>query len=271
MLANFLSLKKTITLVFTVLIFSSCDKEIPFSGLKDEFKLVSSKYGATYKITVALPENYNSSTDKYETIYVLDGKDDFDFVANKCNEISKQKGTENVLVIGIGYGRDRSIDYTPTKMSSITGGAPEFLNFIEGQLIPHIEKNYRADTSRKSRVIMGHSYGGLFGVYSFSVRNNIFGNYILLSPSLWFDNFVSFKIEETNRDKNKSNEQLVFMGIGNDETEDRMKVPFERFHGTLRDNYRNIKLVKNFESNTTHMSSKNPNIIKGLQYYFENR
>lgn len=67
---------------------------------------------------------------------MLDGKEIFGFVANRCKEISDNYALKNVLVVSIGYGKDRSIDYTPTKVSSVTGGAPQFLNLIETQLIP---------------------------------------------------------------------------------------------------------------------------------------
>jgi hypothetical protein len=266
-----LSLTKVITTVLIVLIFTSCTKDVPFTGLTKEFKITSNANGATYNIRVALPENFNASTDKYVTMYVLDGEIIFGVVANKCKELAEQIGAANVLVVSIGYGKDRSIDYTPTKMSSVTGGGPEFLTFIENELIPQIETNYRADRARSKRVILGHSYGGLLGAYSFTERNKIFGNYILLSPSLWFDNQVSFQHEKDNRINNKGRQQLVFLGIGDKEEEDRMKEPFERYYQILRDNYTNIKLVKNYESNTGHIDSRNPNIMKGLEYYFNNR
>ena len=89
----------------------------------------------------------------------------------------------------------------------MTGGAPQFLSFIETQLIPKMEQDYNADTTRASRVILGHSYGGLFGGYAYCVNNKVFGNYILLSPSFWFDNLVELQMEKDNRaiNKNKSN------------------------------------------------------------------
>jgi predicted alpha/beta superfamily hydrolase len=174
-------------------------------------------------------------------------------------------------VVSIGYGKDRSIDYTPTKVSSVTGGASEFLNFIETQLIPKIEQDYNADTSRSGRVILGHSYGGLFGGYAFCVNNKVFGNYIMLSPSFWFDNLVALKMESENRETNKYRQQLVFMGIGEAENAGRMQAPFEAFYQSLHDNYPNIKLGRNREENLDHVGSRNPNIVKGLNYYFENR
>lgn len=253
------------------LLLSSCSKEVFNPGLTKEFTLVETATGAAYDIKVAVPGNFYSSPGKYSTIYVLDGKDNFAFVANKCQEISNEKGTKNVLVVSIGYGKDRSIDYTPTKMSSVTGGGPQFLNFIETKLIPKMVQDYNADTSRSSRVILGHSYGGLFGAYAFGVHNKVFGNYILLSPSLWFDNMVSFNHEKDNRSQNKDVQQLVFLGIGESEEVDRMKIPFETFYHTLIDNYTNMHITKHYESNAGHMNSRNPNIIKGLQYYFNNR
>jgi uncharacterized protein len=252
-------------------LLGSCTKEVFNSGVTKEFSLQSAPNGATYNIKVGLPVNYNSSVEKYATIYVLDGKSIFGFVANQCKEISDKYAAKNVIVVSIGYGRNRSIDYTPTKLSSVTGGGPQFLNFIETQLVPAIEKNYNADTSRSSRVILGHSYGGLFGTYAFTVNNKLFGNYILLSPSLWFDNLVSLRLEKDNRGNNKDRKQLIFMGIGESEEKDRMLAPFETFYQTLRENYSTIKLEKNIEKNQGHMGSRNPNIVKGLNYYFQNR
>lgn len=253
------------------ILFSSCKKEVFDPALTHEFTIQSIADGAIYNIKVGLPTNYNPGVEKYASIYVLDGEENFDFVSNKCKEISDKLTVANVVVISIGYGKDRSIDYTPTKVSSVTGGGPQFLNFIETQLIPVIEENISVDTARSSRVILGHSYGGLFGAYAFSANNKLFGNYILLSPSLWFDNLISLQFEKDNRAENKNRTQLVFMGIGEAENLGRMQAPFEVFYQILRENYTHIKLEKNMEENLAHMGSKNPNIVKGLDYYFQNR
>lgn len=269
---NVLSLVLGIVVGAVVLILlASCSEEEFNPELTRTFSLQAASNGATYTIQVALPEDYNSSVEKYSTLYVLDGEQNFDFVANHCEAISKNGATQNVVVVSIGYGQDRSIDYTPTKVSSSTGGGAQFLEFIETQLIPQMEHDFNVDTTRNSRVILGHSYGGLFGAYALAVNNKLFGNYILLSPSIWFDNEVSLLLEKANRAINKDRYQLVFLGIGEVENSGRMQAPFEAFYQTLRDNYSNIKLSKNREKNLDHVGSKNPNIIKGLNYYFQNR
>ena len=254
-----------------VFLFDSCQKEVFDPVLTKEFSIQSATNGATYNIKVGLPANYDPAVEKYASVYVLDGEENFDFVSNKCKEISDQNDVANVVVVSIGYGKDRSIDYTPTKVGSETGGGAQFLNFIETQLIPEMEQHYGADTARSSRVILGHSYGGLFGAYAFSTNNKLFGNYLLLSPSLWYDNLISLQLEKDNRDNNKNSAQLVFMGIGEAENSGRMQAPFEAFYQMLRDNYAHIKLAKNSEKNLNHMGSKNPNIALGLNYFFQNR
>ncbi len=258
-------------IVGIVLMLGSCEKEEFDPLLTHEFTIQSSDNGALYNIHVGLPANYNPGVEKYSSIYVLDGEENFDFVSNQCKKISDKLAVQNVVIISIGYGRDRSIDYTPTEVSAVTGGGPQFLKFIESQLIPVIEENISVDTARSSRVILGHSYGGLFGAYAFGAHNKVFGNYILLSPSLWFDDLVSLQFEKDHRAENMDRPQLVFMGIGESENFGRMQAPFEAYYQILFSQYSQIKLEKNMEGNLGHVGSKKPNIVKGLDYYFQNR
>ena len=92
-----------------------------------------------------------------------------------------------------------------------------------------------------------------------------------MSPSFWFDNLVALQLEKNYRDINKNKKQLVFMGIGEAENLGRMQAPFEAFYQALQRNYTDIKLAKNSEKDLDHMGSRNPNIEKGLTFYFQNR
>lgn len=261
---------KKLIYIFLLLAIASCKKEAPVPDHVKEFTIQSTSVGANYSMKVALPDNYNSSQ-KYATIYVLDGDDNFNFVAENCKEISNNYSTSNVLVVSIGYGRDRATDYTPTKAAEGEGGAPQFMEFIQNELIPKMETDYGADTLRKSRIILGHSFGGLFASYAFANNNGVFGNYIMLSPSIWYDNEVILGMELDNRSISNSKQQLIFMGLGEMENQGRMQAPFEAFYQRLKNNYSNVKIAKNLEPHLDHMGSKNPNIKLGLDYYFHNR
>lgn len=262
---------KNLIPIILLLVFVSCKKEEFNPDLVKEFSIQSTSNGAIYNIKVALPDNYNPSAQKYASIYVLDGEDNFDFVAVKCKNISDDLSTSKVMVVSIGYGHDRSVDYTPTKTSDGDGGAEKFMLFLKTELIPKMEIDFGADTLRKSRTILGHSFGGLFAAYAFTNFNNVFGNYIMLSPSIWYDNEIMLRLEQENRDLNKNYHQLVFMGLGGLENQGRMLAPFMAFYQRLQNNYPDIQIKRHFESNLDHMGSKNPNIIEGLNFYFQNR
>ena len=255
------------------ILLSSCKEEFVDPSLVTTLSVAASAYDATYEIKIGRPANDLASQGKYAAIYVLDGDENFNLVASHCRKVAASYGVDNVLVVSIGYGRDRNMDYTPTITNDMsgTGGAPPFLKFIKDDLIPKIEQEFNADTVRSSRVILGHSFGGLFGAYAFGADNKLFGNYILLSPSLWYDNEITMRIESMQRNANKNKQQLVFMGIGELENAGRMQAPFDGFYKSLKEDYLNMKIGMNREKDLDHKGSENPNILKGLDFYFQNR
>jgi uncharacterized protein len=267
-------MKKLLFILLGILL-ASCKKEGFSPDLTKEFSIQSTSNGAKYNIKVALPQNYNPSTQKYAAIYVLDGEENFSFVAEKCSSMSSEYATSNVLVVGIGYGNDRAIDYTPVEGGGGAinggGGAGKFLLFIKNELIPRIENEYGADTFRIKRTILGHSFGGLCGAYAFTNYNKVFGNYILLSPSLWYADEIVFKFEQDNRNINKNNHQLVYLGMGEMENTGQMLAPFQAFFRLLQNNYPDMVIKSHLEPHLSHRGSENPNIIKGLNFYFQNR
>lgn len=260
---------KKIIFILIILNIVSCKKEVFSPDLTKSFSIQSVSNGAEYDIKVAIPQNFNPNT-QYPAIYVLDGEEIFDFVAENCSEISNDFSTSNVLVVGIGYGNDRSLDYTPTEADEGGGGAEKFMLFIKNELIPKIESDYGADTLRESRTILGHSFGGLCGSYAFTNHNKTFGNYLILSPSLWYDNEIMLKFEEDNRDINMNSHQLVFLGLGELEM-GRMLTPFQAFYQRLYINYPDMIIKRQIEENLSHRGSENPNIFEGLKFYFQNR
>ncbi len=250
----------------------SCETIVDFDPeLTKTFSIKSISNGANYNIKVGLPENYSPQTQKYAAIYLLDGEEIFDFVAGKCKSISNNFSGSNVLVVSIGYGNDRTVDYTPSKADGGEGGAKNFMLFIKDELIPRIASEFGADTLRKSRAIIGHSFGGLFAAYAFTNYNDVFGNYIILSPSLWYDNEILLKLEQDNRVVNKNNHQLVFLGMGQMENDGRILAPFQAFYLRLKNNYPDIQIKSHIEPHLDHKGSEKPNIIEGLNFYFQNR
>ena len=266
-----------------LLVSVSCQREsLPAldESLTTEFFIDSKEKSKTYRIWVQLPEGYKTSTQNYTTIYVLDPDDDsaegysnFFYIAKKCKELSQSSGKSGVILIGIRHGDYREVDYTPTKFStkgfSGEGGGEAFMNFVKKELITKVEKDYRVAPVREQRSIIGHSLGGLCGAYAFAKHNEVFGSYLLLSPSLIYDDEIILQYEQQMRDSIKSRRQVVYFGVGG--TEPNMVPPIELLYNRLNKNYSNVKTELYINAGKGHNSSKDENIQKALEFYFKNK
>ncbi|MCJ8141533.1 alpha/beta hydrolase-fold protein [Ancylobacter sp. A5.8] len=112
-------------------------------------------------------------------------------------------GIEWGVMVGIGYPVDNAYDgvrrswdlgpppgktyppFTPDGPDVRTGGADEFLAFIEGQLKPEIARRVAVDATRQA--ILGHSFGGLFVLHALFRRPTAFSRWISASPAIWWE------------------------------------------------------------------------------------
>jgi len=232
-------------------------------GRQDSFTLNSSHTESTYSIHVTLPNNYSSS-EVYETIYTLDGNWYFDHVSEESFRISEQKSKQNEIVVGINHADRRMIDYAPTPTNEGEGGAANFTRFINEELIPYIEEHFQADTTRKSRAILGHSAGGLYAAYLFTNQNDLFANYFMLSPAIWYDDGVLLQYERDNRSKNELSEQTVFISKAELEP---TQLFMNIFHDRL-EMYDQISLGFYTVKGKQHASSAKPAITEALKFYY---
>ena len=156
----------------------------------------SSKIGQRYDLFISLPENYKTSNQAYPVLYVLDGWH-FPLMAfiQGNNVYSKRMGPVIIVDIGHSPAKDemtlRDRDFSPTRIpqNPNSGGAPAFLDFLEHELIPFIDRAYRTNTS--DRGLLGHSMGGLFALFALEQRPALFQRIVAASPALRSDNVVS--------------------------------------------------------------------------------
>jgi|CXWL01.1.fsa_nt_gi predicted alpha/beta superfamily hydrolase len=161
-------------------------------------KLASTQIGQTYDLFVSLPEDYASSGKSYPVLYVLDGWH-FPLLASLQNNNIYSERMPPVIMVNIGHGQGvnpmplRERDFTPTKTSGspASGGAPAFLNFLEHDIIPLIERTYR--TIPADRGLLGHSMGGLFALYALEERPALFQRIVAASPVANWDRDLLIK------------------------------------------------------------------------------
>ena len=142
---------------------------------------------------ISLPDSYNDSFEeakKYPVIILLDGYTHFKTASGIVHFMSSDRNRNNLMpesiIIAI-ENVDRERDFTVTKIKTkrpnTMGGGRDFLSFIEKELIPYIDENYRTEASR---TLIGHSLGGLLTLNSYMDKNSVFNAYISIDPSIWW-------------------------------------------------------------------------------------
>lgn len=149
-------------------------------------KLASTIMGEERKYLVHLPPGYQESKSDFGVIYLLDGPGHFHHVSGIVSFLSNQGRMPPMIIVAIA-NTDRTRDLTPTneKRAPTSGGADRFLDFIEKELMPKIEADYRVSPFK---LLIGHSFGGLFAVHALLTRPGLFNAHIAASPSLQWDN-----------------------------------------------------------------------------------
>lgn len=142
---------------------------------------------------VGLPDSYHKedSTKKYPVLILLDGYTHFKTVTGIVHFMSSDRNRNyfipEMIVVAI-ENVDRERDFTVTKIKiqrpNTMGGGRNFLKFIEKELIPYIDKNY---STEPSRILVGHSLGGLLTLHSYMDESSVFDAFIALDPSIWWD------------------------------------------------------------------------------------
>lgn len=200
--------------------------EIPDSSVHT---IESKILGRTYDIFVKTPagyDPYSAAAEHYPVIYLNDGPYTFQ-VASGVTHLPMNVGAlEQALLVGISFaqgenGMDSRVrDLTTTEDRSWkrykTGGGPAYLDFLEKEVFPFVEKQYRADPAR--RTLAGQSFGGSFGAWTLLTRPELFESYILTSSSLWFHDRMIFEFEESYAKNNKDLTARVYFAVGEHET-----------------------------------------------------
>lgn len=187
-----------------------------------------------YRLFVALPASYRTSSRRYPVVFVTDADYAFPVVRSIASRLSKHAGMEETIVVGLSYAQgdtgtfSRRRDYTPTLPSGSSyrsdmpgraaafGEGPSYARFITGEVVPLIGSQYRGDMQRT--VFVGHSYGSLLGLQILLTEPHAFAHYILGSPSLWYGDGVMFTREQAYAAGHKDMPASVFFGIGSRET-----------------------------------------------------
>ena len=184
-----------------------------------EIKSIKSKILAESRtLNIYLPDGYNKKT-KYPIIYLLDGSanEDFLHIVGLVQFYNMTFNMPKTIIVGIA-NVDRKRDFTfPAKiekfkkMHPITGGSAKFIDFIEKELQPYIKANYKTNDST---YLIGQSLGGLVAAEILLKKPDLFSNYIIVSPSLWWDDGALLKQAPALLTGQTDNKKWVYVSVG---------------------------------------------------------
>ncbi len=185
--------------------------------------VLDSLYSKTLKesreIYVQVPASYSpENAQKYPLVFILDGEVFLPAVTSVLDFYSGGFMPEMVL-IGISNRKNRIRDLTTSTINTMydrpfnqkNGEAANFIKFMEEELIPFVEEKYPVTNYR---TIIGHSYGGLFALYSLMYHPYLFANYLAIDPSLDWDNQYLVKQATTLLGSQSYKGKSLFMSLG---------------------------------------------------------
>ncbi len=239
----------------------------------------------SYEIHIQLPISYMPEK-KYPVVYMTDSPYTFPIAVGAARYPANAKKMEDVLYVGISWQTDvspgfsRQRDYTPTIVTKgyrdPTGEADKHLRFIRESIIGHIEGNYSVDPA--NRTYLGNSYGGLFGAYILLTHPETFANYILGSPSFWWDNKTIFALEAKTKALTGGVVANVFISVGMDEyansesTKNDLRGDARRFHEQLKlRQLPKMKVELRVIESANHETAFPTTAIQGLWWLFNKK
>lgn len=183
------------------------------------FNLQSTSVGDTLVIDVTLPPEYDAHPDRrYPVVYMTDAywrRGDYGVI----HALGAEGSAEPCIVVGVGY--PAGYDFGKIRERDLVRHPEHFLASFAREIIPAIEKEYRADPSR--RILWGASYGGFFTLVCVSLHDlsgELFHDYLCVSPMLVprVDKFPDVMAAlEALKARHPAMRGTLFLAVGGDE------------------------------------------------------
>ena len=278
-------------LIFRIVLFTfvtlnsiSCKKKTEKNIINESSLVIgqvdsiySNVLGESREIWIYIPESAKEKSNeaaKYPVLYLLDGPSHFKSLAGMVDQLSLASGNmvvPEMIVVGIA-NTNRTLDLTPSQVDIdfisgdsipyISGGGNNFLDFVEEELIPHMEKAYPASGYR---TFVGHSFGGLSVINALVTRPELFSNYVAIDPSLWWDNRGFLNFADSLLTKNRFENKSLFIGVANT-LEEGMDIESVQ-SDTVPDTYYTIQMKSIMKFVKSLESKEYNNLLFKWEYY----
>ena len=234
----------------------------------------------TFDLFIDLPPGYEETDQTYPVVYLLDAWEVWGLVLQTYQQLIFLNDIPKMIIVGISYpiegdfytdGMKEHLDnrarlFTPTRLTyeetvkkhgkgtaqfiRVSGDGKKFLGFIENELIPFIEKEYRADP--ENRGLFGYSLGGTFTTFAMLYKPGLFHNYFIGSPFLNWDDKAVYTFDNLDQLTAADDTINVYISFGELESSDGHHHPLKDY---LEDNANtHIHFLSEVLPGETHLS-----------------
>jgi len=128
--------------------------------------------GEKRQVQIYLPSDYTETDKKYPVLYLLDGQQFFSHGVSLSKTFKQFNLTPEFIIVGINTSY-------PQRYSHFGKDMGKFIEFMDAELLPYIERNFRANSEK---LLFGWQYAGSLG-FNIMLNNTItFNGYFLASP-----------------------------------------------------------------------------------------
>lgn len=240
-----------------------------------------------YRLLVALPRSFPRGEETYPVLYVVDAVGMFGLVTDVVRGLHFAGEIPEILTVGIAYPQDHYVETRPLRARDLTptvdkefmeadpygklvqekglqpGGAGAFLEFIREDIMPFIQTTYRADLG--DQAILGASFGGLFAAWCLIGHPVLFKRYVILSPSVSWDNSMLLGMEPASVETDHDPGKIVFLSAGGDESSEMISGLWQLDDKLAGWPGRDIRLSSMVFEGEGHLSSVPAGICRGIR------
>lgn len=222
-------------------------------------------------LNIYLPLGFDK-TKSYPIIYLLDGSmnEDFIHVTGLVQFFNQMYAMPETIVVGIA-NIDRKRDFTfHTDLKDLqkdyptTGHSDKFINFLEKELKPYIESQFKTTDT----YIFGQSLGGLLATEILLKKPEMFNNYFIISPSLWWDDESLLKKANQLLSKIPDTKKFVYVSVGKGEHPVMVKDAEDLYDVLKKSNKKNWTVEYKMMEGDNHATILHRSLYEGLVKMF---
>ena len=218
-------------------------------------------------LRISLPDDYVQTQRSYPLLIQLDGTAEALAIAVNDVRTLSSRGEIPVMIVAGIENTDRWRDMLPVKLKKrpSAGGADNFLAFLQDELLPYLDRNYRLDSTR---ILYGRSNSALFAVFALTGNSAAFTGYIAASPSLGHCKDVLFRRTVSYLSRDPVPTRFMFVTHGGLDTALRLVSPIPEFVALLSEKSpANLAWDYRYYENEGHCPT--PTLRDGLVWLFQ--